>query len=110
MTAFDVSTDTSATTLPPLPAQGPRELRAQSIQRLQVGVFGLAAMLLLVGLANIITDRARLSESTGGAQAAARASASSAGGTDPLADLGVIPAADAGSAARQHPANRQPNH
>ena len=39
-----------------------RELRAQAVYRLQIGLFGLAAMLLLVGLANIIMDRARLAE------------------------------------------------
>jgi len=36
--------------------------RAQSLQRLQIGLFGLAAMLLLVGLANIIMDRARMAD------------------------------------------------
>ena len=40
-----------------------RELRAQAVQRLQAGLFGLAAIVLLVGLANIINDRARQSES-----------------------------------------------
>ncbi|MEP6869829.1 MAG: hypothetical protein ABJA20_15080, partial [Novosphingobium sp.] len=36
-----------------------RELRAQAVHRLQIGLLGLAAMLLIVGLANIIMDRAR---------------------------------------------------
>ena len=39
-----------------------RELRAQAVQRLQAGLFGLAAIVLLVGLANIINDRARLAD------------------------------------------------
>ena len=39
-----------------------RELRAQAVHRLQIGISGLAAMLLLVGLANIIMDRARQNE------------------------------------------------
>ena len=43
-------------------APGARELRVQAVHRLQVGFFGLAAMLLLVGLANIIMDRARLAD------------------------------------------------
>lgn len=70
-----------------------RELRAQAVHRLQIGLFGLAAMMLLVGLANIIMDRARMADSgepmpsiaiSDGAQAA----------SDPLADIGVVPAAD----------------
>ena len=36
-----------------------RELRAQAVQRLQSGLFGIAAVVLVVGLANIINDRAR---------------------------------------------------
>ena len=36
---------------------GPREKRSQAVYRLQVGLFGLCAMLLIVGLANIIRDR-----------------------------------------------------
>ena len=67
-----------------------RELRGQALQRLQVGLFGLIAMLLLVGLANIIMDRARLSEEpAAGAQPAQGKAA-----TDPLADIGVLPEAD----------------
>jgi hypothetical protein len=41
------------------PLQG---TRAQSLQRLQVGLGGLLAMILLVGLANIIMERARQTE------------------------------------------------
>lgn len=84
----------------PMPAQsGPtprhympptaRELRAQAVHRLQVGLFGLVAMLLLVALANIINDRVRLAETPEGAAATA-----SEGASDPLADIGVVPAAD----------------
>lgn len=67
-----------------------RELRAQAIQRLQAGLFGLAAIVLLVGLANIINDRARSSDS---AAPAAAAPAKSEDRGDPLADIGVVPAA-----------------
>ena len=66
----------------------PRELRAQAVQRLQVGLFGLAAMLLLVGLANVIMQHARQSEP---AALATRAASGAAGNTDPLADIGVVP-------------------
>jgi hypothetical protein len=71
-----------------------RDLRGQSVQRLQVGLFGLAAMLLLVGLANIIMDRARLAD--GASSVIAGAASPSAGASveaDPLADIGVVPAA-----------------
>lgn len=67
-----------------------RELRAQAVQRLQAGLFGLAAIVLLVGLANIINDRARQSESPRPV-AAAPVKAEDRG--DPLADIGVVPAA-----------------
>ena len=67
-----------------------RELRAQSVHRLQIGLFGLAAMLLIVGLANIIMDRARLGDATTVASPDASAAATAA--NDPLADIGVVPA------------------
>jgi hypothetical protein len=70
-----------------------RELRAQTVHRLQVGLFGLLAMLLLVGLANIIMDRARMAESANSG-AAATAGDSARKTSDPLADIGVVPAAD----------------
>lgn len=75
-----------------------RELRTQAVHRLQIGLFGLAAMLLLVGLANIIMDRARQSEADAG-PAAAVAAPSAEAGADPLADIGVAPAADPSASA-----------
>jgi hypothetical protein len=69
-----------------------RERRSQAVHRLQVGIVGLGAMLLLVGLANIIMDRARESDVAADAAPAAAGQASGAG--DPLAELGVIPSAD----------------
>lgn len=74
-----------------------RELRAQAIQRLQAGLFGLAAVVLLVGLANIINDRARSAENVTPV-AAAPAKGEDRG--DPLADIGVVPAAAPATAAR----------
>ena len=76
-----------------------RERRAQAVHRLQFGLFGLAGMLLLVGLANIIMDRALISDDATAASAAAAVSAAKvspegAGASpanDPLADIGVVP-------------------
>lgn len=78
-----------------------RDMRAQAVHRLQVGGFGLAGMLLLVALANIIMDHARENESvTAGTDAAAAASVAAAvdpktapktPASDPLADIGVVP-------------------
>lgn len=72
-----------------------RDVRAQAVHRLQVGLFGLAGMLLLIGLANIIMDRAQLSEKaaegTQAAIAAASSSPSEASAKDPLVDMGVAP-------------------
>jgi hypothetical protein len=85
--------------LPPGNSAGLRDLRAQAVHRLQIGAVGLAAMLLLVGLANIIMDRAQLSEdaakgtpaSAAAAAAAASPSASETAAKDPLVDMGVAP-------------------
>jgi hypothetical protein len=67
-----------------------REMRAQAVQRLQAGLFGLAAIVLVVGLANIINDRARLSDA--GRSAATKAAVSGEEvKSDPLADIGVVP-------------------
>ena len=98
---FANSGKTSAAVVAPQHHVNPtaRELRAQAVHRLQVGLFGLAGMLLLVGLANIIMDRARVNDD---AAAVAVAADPSAAGTqaksadpgqasDPLADIGVVP-------------------
>lgn len=69
-----------------------RDLRAHAVQRLQAGLFGLSAIVLIVGLANIIKDRARLNEE--GLRPATAASAeASPSANDPLADIGVVPSA-----------------
>ena len=79
----------SASALPSAPLAG---TRGQAIQRLQVGLFGLAAMVLLVVLANIIMTNAEHNQATvvpdpaptvGGQQANQP--------SDPLADAGVVP-------------------
>ena len=99
-----------------------RERRAQAVHRMQVGLFGLAGMLLLVGLANIIMDRAMISDdattaSSAAAVAAAKVSpdAAQTPANDPLADIGVVPdmpAADspaAGPSAGASPNARVPS-
>jgi hypothetical protein len=72
-----------------------RELRAQALHRLQVGLFGLCAMLLIVGLANIIMDRARLSDTREPVEDVVAVDAEpKKPASEPLADIGVVPAAD----------------
>lgn len=85
-----------------------RDLRAQAVQRLQTGLFGIAAVLLVVGLANIINDRARLVEEAG-KTAATSAEADAPANSDPLADIGVVPSAvpsEAAATASPSPAVR----
>lgn len=66
--------------------------RAEAVQRLQVGLTGLAAMVLLVGLANIIQDRARVSDEGAVPEAAPTTEPDAAAPQrDPLADAGVVP-------------------
>ena len=68
-----------------------RELRAQAVQRLQAGLFGMAAIVLVVGLANIINDRARQADTATRQQSGASTTADAAAGSDPLAEAGVVP-------------------
>jgi hypothetical protein len=89
-----------------------RELRAQAVHRLQVGMFGLAGMLLLVSLANVIMDRAQSVDA--GLQsrtAAPLVSASPSQASDPLVDMGVAPELPvAGEPAKAPPAARKPGN
>ena len=64
-------------------------MRAQAVQRLQSGLFGIAAIVMVVGLANIINDRARQADAR--PQTSAASSANAVQGSDPLADIGVVP-------------------
>jgi hypothetical protein len=68
-----------------------RERRAQGVHRLLIGLAGLAGMLLLVSLANIVMSRAQLSDAALGQQAAVKDKGGSGG--DPLAEIGIAPAA-----------------
>lgn len=65
--------------------------RGQTLQRLQIGLSGLAAMVLLVGLANIILDRVKQTDAHSVPEAAASVAANPSAANDPLADAGVAP-------------------
>ncbi len=68
--------------------------RSQAMQRLQIGLLGLAAMVLLVGLATIIRDRAQQSEDLAVPEAAPTTPVQiivPKMNSDPLADVGVVP-------------------
>ena len=80
-----------------------RELRAQAVQRLQTGLFGIAAILLIVGLADIINERARQTDAASAAPQVS-ASASPSPNVDPLADAGVVPSASASPEVKPAPA------
>lgn len=90
----------------PLAAQpGSRDMRAQAVHRLQVGMFGLAAMLLLVSLASVIMQRVQTADrSVVSVQPTAPASAAPA--NDPLADLGVAPEVPVAATTAAHKAAR----
>jgi hypothetical protein len=68
------------------------------MHRLQVGLLGLSAMLLLVGLASIINDRVRLADAESGISSASAATVPDVA-RDPLADIGVVPSADPSASA-----------
>jgi hypothetical protein len=76
----------------------PREIRAQMVSRLQVGLFGLSLMLLLVGLANIIMEHARRNDAALAAPLQnSTSSGTGQGANDPLADIGVVPSPETGA-------------
>jgi|GEM_PF-1148454 hypothetical protein len=90
--------DSSADGLAPPPlhhmAPGSRDLRSQAVHRLQVGIFGLAAMLLLVSLASVIMQRVQTADRSAIAAEPSGSASGSAGvspANDPLVDLGVAP-------------------
>ena len=75
--------------------------RPQALQRLKVGLIGLAAVLLLIGLASAVfnsVNRERAAGGIGGAQPGrvaemANTSATVESTNEPLADMGVAPPA-----------------
>jgi hypothetical protein len=95
------------TTEVPVPMGG---TRAEAIQRLQVGLSLLGGVVLLVGLANAIEDRAKLTEAASVPEAAATVTPtpSPPAQSDPLADAGVVPDLPAEPAATSTPVLQRP--
>lgn len=74
---------------PPAPLGG---TRSERIQRLQIGLFGIGAMVMLVGLADAITSRAQLAQENATPEAAPTTAPEDAPAQrDPLAEAGVAP-------------------
>lgn len=70
----------------------PAQARAEAVQRLQVGLFGIGAMVLLVGLASIIGSQADLADEAAVPEAAPTTEPSpTPSQANPLADAGVVP-------------------
>ncbi len=66
--------------------------RSEAVQRLQVGLFGIGAMVLLVGLASIIGGQADKNDLLAVPEAAPTTEPGApAGQNNPLADAGVVP-------------------
>ena len=79
--------------------------RAQSVQRLQIGIGGVVLMVLLVGLASLIQDRTREVDATSVPGAAATTEPTPAvTQQDPLVDAGVVPDLPKAPAPSQSPA------
>ena len=68
-------------------------MRGQAMQRMQIGLAGLAAMVLLVGLASIIMTSAQQNQADVVPEAASTVSVREPVEpvSDPLADMGVVP-------------------
>ncbi|WP_379922265.1 hypothetical protein [Erythrobacter sp. R86502] len=68
------------------------QARSEAIQRLQVGVFGIGAMVLLVGLASVIGGQADMNDDLAVPEAAPTTEPNLAPAqANPLADAGVVP-------------------
>lgn len=85
--------------------------RDEQIQRLQIGLFGIGAMMLLVGLASIIGSQADLADQAAVPEAAPTTEPTAAAPqANPLADAGVVPdiAAEPSPSPAPSPLNLQP--
>ena len=72
--------------------RAPVQSRAEAVQRLQVGLFGIGAMVLLVGLASIIGGQVARNDQLAAPEAAPTTEPSAAAAqANPLADAGVVP-------------------
>ena len=77
---------------PVITAELPDRRRAEAIHRLQIGLAGIGAMVLMIGLASVIMERAQLTEAGAVPDAAATVAApDNAPKNDPLAEAGVVP-------------------
>ena len=66
--------------------------RAETVHRLQIGLVGLGAMVLMIGLATVIMERAQLTEAISVPDASTNATPAQATvKNDPLAEAGVVP-------------------
>ncbi|WHO38078.1 hypothetical protein PMI04_016140 [Sphingobium sp. AP49] len=70
--------------------------RQEGLQRVQIGLTGLAGVILLVGLANIVIDKARVDDIAAAPSAVptidVNAAVAATAPKEPLAELGVQPA------------------
>lgn len=70
----------------------PGRKRAETVHRLQIGLAGIGAMVLLIGLASVIMEGAQQTEANASSDpAAAGAGEGAAPIADPLAEAGVVP-------------------
>lgn len=74
-------------------SENARAPRAEAMKRLQVGVLGLAAVMMMIGLAKVVMDRANETDATAVPEAVEQAAVETTPkkGKDPLADAGVVP-------------------
>lgn len=85
-----------ATTDAPQPAPG---RRTQALHRLQVGGLGLGFILLVVGIANAVIDRAQEVEQSAVPEAKiASPEPGDSPASDPLAEIGVVPSPEPATA------------
>lgn len=66
--------------------------RQEGLQRIQIGLTGLAGVVLLVGLANIVIDKARVDDATAPPPVVPTLGLNAVAPKEPLAELGVQPA------------------
>ena len=74
-----------------VPVAPPRRSRANSIQRLQIGLTGLGAILLVIAVAGIIKDRVDETEATIVADAGEAPPVEAEPQNDALVDAGLVP-------------------
>lgn len=73
-------------------AETPR--RTEGLQRVQIGLTGLAGVVLLVGLANIVIEKARVDDAALPPPVVPTMGSNAVSPRDPLAELGVQPTAE----------------